>query len=116
MKTYKIVLSTKQEILIDQDDFEKVIANASKGVFIILKQGMVNPSFIVAILPNRVKEGEQKQVEGYIDPIKKVFVVTKETTLDSPVLDEFGTKELAEKMSLTDNRSDWERKNKFLGK
>ena len=100
MKTYNMFLSSKQTLVIDQDDFEKFMENGTDAKLIMLKGGIVNPSFVVCILPRKEKDEPQKEIQGYVDPERGVFVKTGEVTLESPVVDEFGTKELANKMRI----------------
>lgn len=98
MKTYNMYLSSKQSLVIDQADFEKFFN--SEGKMVMLKGGIVNPSFVVCILPRKEKDEPKKEVEGYLDEKRNVFVVTKEITLESPVKDEFDTKKITEKMRI----------------
>ena len=100
MKTYTLHLSTKQSFVIDQDDFDKFSREATSGNLLKLKGGIINPSFVVCILPRKEKDEPQKEIQGYVDPERGVFVKTGEVTLESPVVDEFGTKELANKMRI----------------
>ena len=104
MKTYNMFLSSKQTLVIDQDDFEKFMENGTDAKLIMLKGGIVNPSFVVCILPRKEKEEPVKEVQGYFDEKRNVFIKTGEITLDSPVRDEFGTKAIAEaKQIMPDN-------------
>lgn len=93
MKFYKIILNTKQFIEIDEDDFEKIKKEMGSGNLIKVKQGIVNPSYIVAILP--IEKDKEKIVKGYIDPIKNVFVVEEEEERDFVLQDEFPSREIA---------------------
>jgi len=100
MNIYEIVLSTKDRIAIDQTDLDKVKANAKTGNFIVLKQGVVNPSFIVAIIPKTPEKSKDVIEDGYVDEERGVFVPTKVAADQPPLADEFSaqTKTLAAKM------------------
>jgi len=57
---YKIVMSKGDEIKIDEDDLVKIKANIGESL-IQIKQAIINPSFMIAIIPtdeqeNRVKD------------------------------------------------------------
>lgn len=54
-KAYKIQLSRGADIQVDQEEVEKVINGMTSGALIALKQGIVNPSYIVAV----VEDGER---------------------------------------------------------
>jgi hypothetical protein len=96
MRTFTIYLSSKQNLVIDETDFKKFEQVAPSGALVKLKGGIVNPSFVVCILPRKEKDEPQKEIQGYLDEERGVFVKTGEITLDSPIKDEFGTKEIAE--------------------
>lgn len=89
MSKYTLHLSNKVVFEVDEADFEKFKENAPSGNFITLKQGMINPSFVVAIIP--VKEAPQKKVDGYIDEKTGAFVVTGEREVIPELRDAFST-------------------------
>jgi len=62
---YKIILSTKTEVKCDKEEIKKVIEGIKDGGIIRLKQGLVNPSFIVAIVSD--EERRLKFVEEVND-------------------------------------------------
>lgn len=84
---YIIQLSNKTEIEIDQADFEKFTANSASGNLIKLKRGIINPSFVVAIIPSAVKA--KRKVEGFIDERTGNYVVTKDSLEPYQLTDEF---------------------------
>lgn len=49
-KCYEVILSTKDRIKCDSDELERVIAGIKTGSMIKLRQGFINPSFIVTIV------------------------------------------------------------------
>ena len=106
MKTYTLHLSTKSSLVIDEADFEKFSQVAPTGNLVKLKGGIINPSFVVCILPRKEKDEPLKEVTGYVDAERGVFVKTGEITLESPVKDEFGTRSVAEKMKIAAPK-DW---------
>ncbi len=81
MKFYELELSTKKKILIDDNDYQKFIANSASGALIILKQGLINPSFVVSVTPTEKKM--ERVVEGHVEGEK--YVVTKDTYLDPSI-------------------------------
>ena len=56
---YKIVMSKGDEIKIDEDDLVKIKANIGESL-IQIKQGIINPSFMIAIIPTDEKENRLK--------------------------------------------------------
>ena len=83
MKYYKICLSNKESVVIDQADYTKLVNGMSTGSFVQLKNAVINPSFISHILPVSQKEAldtetQQEQIGGYVDEKRGVFVVTKD--------------------------------------
>lgn len=99
MTFYKISLSNKLDVEIDEEDFTKLKANIESGKLIQLKQAVINPSFIVGITP--IKKEKEEKIEGYIDQERRVFVKTSDTLEDPKLADEFssGVKKLADGMS-----------------
>lgn len=96
MRTFTMYLSSKQNLVIDENDFKKFEQVAPSGALVKLKGGIVNPSFVVCILPRKEKDEPVKEIQGYVDEQRGVFVKTGEIALESPVKDEFGTKAIAE--------------------
>lgn len=84
MKFYKVILSHhKQDIVLDDADYQKLLTALDTGSFVRLKKAIINPSFIVAIIPIPQKdaldtENPPRKVEGYVDEERGVFVVTKD--------------------------------------
>lgn len=64
MKIFKIELSNKREILIDEEDLNKFKANLDKS-FIQLKKGIVNPSFVVCITRDKEASREASKTLEY---------------------------------------------------
>lgn len=61
-KAYKVILSTKTEVKCDQSEVQRVIEGIGTGGIIKLKQGLINPSFIVAVVEDeeRLKDFREK--------------------------------------------------------
>lgn len=83
MKFYKVVLSNRQEVVLDQQDYDKLCAGLNSGSFVQLKKAVVNPSFVMLIVPISQKEAldaeaPPRKTEGYLDEERGVFVVTKD--------------------------------------
>lgn len=74
MRIFKILLSDKQEIEIDEQEFNSIIPNLEKGRLVKVKQGIFNPSFIIAIVPTQKQI--QDDVDGYVDEATGKFIVT----------------------------------------
>lgn len=53
---FKAVMSNGPEVKIDLDEVAAVVQSAAKGNFIKVRQGVINPSYIVAI----VEDSERK--------------------------------------------------------
>lgn len=50
MKAYKIQLSNKSEIQADDDEIQNILKGIQSGQPVMLRQGIFNPSFFVAII------------------------------------------------------------------
>lgn len=87
MKYYTVILSTKNTLIIDETDYQKILELSASGNFIRVKQGIINPSFLVAILPKDLPR--EKVIEGHINEKTKKFVVTKEEEVNIELEDEF---------------------------
>lgn len=57
-KCFKVILSTKTEIKCDKDEIKRVIEGIGSGGIIKVKQGLINPSFIVAVI-----EDEERRIK-----------------------------------------------------
>ena len=53
MKGYKVVMSTGGEVKIDADEVQNVMGGIQRGGMIAVKQGLINPSFIVSVLQDK---------------------------------------------------------------
>lgn len=65
-KCFKVILSTKTEVKCDKDEIKRVIAGIKDGGIIKLKQGLINPSFIVAVV-----EDEERRLR-FVDEVNDV--------------------------------------------
>ena len=84
---YKLQLSNKGEFEIDEEDYQNVLKSVGSGNLAKIKQAIINPSFIVAIIPQR--ETKEKKIEGYFDEEKRKFIVTSEELVEKSVVDNF---------------------------
>ena len=88
-------MSSKDKIIVDEDDFKKLEQNLGTGNLIRLKKGIVNPSFIVSIYPITQQEAlseeyADKKIEGYVDEETGKYIITKQTEIVPTTLkDEF---------------------------
>lgn len=71
-KGYIIQLSNKAEVQIDADELNVVIQGIKNGGMIRVKQGLVNPSFIVTIVV------DQKRINNFLDDTKYDDEVSQE--------------------------------------
>lgn len=95
MNFYKLQLSNKTDIEIDQDDFNKFATNAPSGNFIKLKQGLINPSFVVAIVP--IEKKVDRKIEGHLDEERGVFVIEADRDTEPEIADGFSDRKLLNK-------------------
>lgn len=63
-KSFVIELSTKTVVRCDPDEIPKLMEAMRKGLPVLLKQGLVNPSYIVA-----VREDEERRIK-FLDDTK----------------------------------------------
>ena len=70
---YKIILNNKNEIIIDDEDYKKFEQNIT-STFVRLKQAVINPSYVIAIIPHNEKKTDE--VDGYVDEATGKFIVT----------------------------------------
>lgn len=83
MRKYEIHLSNKDSLLIDEQDYQKLIVGLGSGNFVVLKNGgIVNPSFVSHVRPIEspleLEDRLVPKLEGYVDTERKVFVVTRD--------------------------------------
>lgn len=91
MNYYIVQLSNRTEIEIDQEDFENVKQGIGQGGLVKVKKAILNPSFIVAILP--IIKGETKITKGHIDYDKGVYVIDGEETKTYKLADGFNQRD-----------------------
>jgi hypothetical protein len=85
--TYTIFLSNKNEIVIDDEDYKKFTENVKSGNLIKLKRAIINPSFVVSIIPDSIKS--QRRIEGHIDQLTGNYVIDREGYEPLKLADEF---------------------------
>ena len=88
---YKLILSTRQEVLMDEADFLKVKSEIGSGNLIKIKRGIINPSFAVAILP--VEDSPKRIMNGYVDEKTRKFVLTEDREEPESLDDSFSEAE-----------------------
>lgn len=86
-KPYIVHLSNKVEIKIDSDELEKVMQGISTGSPVLLKHGLVNPSFVIAIT------ADKERWNNIFDGLVGVFG-SEEWTEKKRVISETGCKSL----------------------
>jgi hypothetical protein len=64
VKAYKVVLSTRTEIKIDEDEIANVIEGIKSGKVVRVRQGIFNPSYFVCI------ERDSDRIERFLDDTK----------------------------------------------
>lgn len=94
MKYFKVFLSNRQEVALDEADYEKLLAGMASGSFVRLKKAVLNPSFISHILPiaqNEALAGETTdcKINGYVDEERGVYVITDKGIIPTTLKDEF---------------------------
>lgn len=57
-KAYLVVMSSKESIKIDEEELQKVLEASAGGGLCVVKQGVINPSFIVDIQLDRERMRE----------------------------------------------------------
>lgn len=87
MKLYKLIYSTGDRIRIDEDDYAKFGQHCASGNFILLKQGLVNPSYVVGIMPIGSEAPRKVIRDGFVDEKRGVFIPTK-VDENAPALDD----------------------------
>jgi len=60
MKTYKIVLSNTDPIIISEDELKEVMAGLQHKGFVITKMGIFNSAYVIAIVPYHLPINEQE--------------------------------------------------------
>lgn len=64
VKAYKVVLSTRHEIKIDEDEVAKVVEGIKSGHIVRVRQGIFNPSYFVCI------ERDGERIERFLEDTK----------------------------------------------
>lgn len=68
LQAYIVKLSNNAEVPIDPDEVQKLLAGVSRGSMVKVRQGLINPSFIVAVVPDKKRIGDFLQETKYSDP------------------------------------------------
>ena len=64
-KCYEVILSTKDRIKCDSDELKRVIDGIKSGSMIKIRQGFINPSFIVTIVMDDQRFGDiREKIQG----------------------------------------------------
>lgn len=69
---YKAILSTKDEIKLDPQEVDAVLAAATNGHLVRVRQGLINPSYLVAIVEDRSRE--MRYAPGPRDDSKRIGI------------------------------------------
>ena len=77
---YKIHMSRGDDIKIDEEDLAKLKENIAEKL-IALKQGIINPSFMISITPTSEKEFVEKPDLIVENGVAKIIGTTKVATL-----------------------------------
>lgn len=64
VRAYKVILSTKHEIKIDEDEVAKVLEGIKSGSIVRVRQGLFNPSYFVCI------ERDKDRLERFFEDTK----------------------------------------------
>lgn len=79
MRGFKAVMSTGDDVQIEQDEIDTVIAAAAAGRLIRVRQGIINPSYLVSITEDKRRElrytpgfRSEQQCLG-LAPLKDIF-------------------------------------------
>lgn len=83
MKFFKLYLSNKETVIIDQEDFDKLGMAMNTGSFVKLKNAIVNPSYISHVFPISQKEAlenesPERKIVGHVDEERGVYVVEQD--------------------------------------
>ena len=63
---YKIILSnTKETITIREEELQKVLKGISTGSPVVVREGILNPSYFVAIVPDQERMRAIAEAENY---------------------------------------------------
>ena len=92
-KGYFVVLSTKDCVRCDSDEVKGVLEGIEKGAIIVLRQGIINPSFFVSIIEDKKRNEELRS---------KVFNVLRENEFILGMGEDKGFKSLPEVKRLQD--------------
>lgn len=97
MKYYKAHMSNRETVTLDEEDFAKLVEGMNSGSFVKLKQAIINPSFLMMIVPlsktNAMQEViPERKIEGHIDERTGTFKVLKdELPIVAQLQDRFST-------------------------
>lgn len=71
-KGFKAVLSTKHEVKLDPGEIEAVVQAVEKGMVVRVRQGIINPSYLVAVVEDTTREVQY--ASGVRDPSKMLGI------------------------------------------
>ena len=89
---YKVSMSNKESVVINEENYTKLINNVDKN-FVLLGNELVNPSFIVSVTKImaweesvfRVTE-KPKRIKGHIDRERGVYVIDSEEEIEDDLV------------------------------
>lgn len=88
-KAFKVVMSKGDPIKIDEEEIDGVVEGMNTGKVIIVKRGIINPSYLVTITQDGERVGEWNKECGYghgqgdairqrgIKPLQSIFGETR---------------------------------------
>ena len=80
-RAFKVIMSSGNPIKIDEEELEKVKLGINTGKPVIVKQGLINPNFLVEIVSDEERVNEWVEITkhnfGYEDEIKNGIVPLK---------------------------------------
>lgn len=57
-RVYKVVLSTKDQVKVDPFELEAIMAAMGSGSLVRVKQGIINPSYVVAVIEDEERRAK----------------------------------------------------------
>lgn len=84
MRGFKAILSTKDEVKLDPSEVDAVMHAARTGQLLRVRQGLINPSYLVAIVEDKARD--MRYASGPRDDAHRIGLAPLRDILAKPVV------------------------------
>lgn len=88
LRGFKAILSTKDEVKLDPGEVDAVMHAAKMGDMVRVRQGLINPSYLVAIVEDKGRD--MRYTSGPRDDAHRIGLAPLKDILAKPVVPQLG--------------------------